>query len=86
MKVSISLPEKEVDLLDEYARTRRMKSRSAVVRKAVKLLQTEQLGDDYAAAWAEWTAADDSAGWERTTDHGISISDRPIVTRACTPI
>jgi len=71
MKVSISLPEKDVDFLDEYARTRRMKSRSAVVRKAVKLLQTEQLGDDYAAAWAEWAAADDSAGWERTTDHGL---------------
>lgn len=71
MKVSISLPEKEVDFLDEYARTRRMKSRSAVVRKAVKLLQAEKLEDDYAAAWAEWAAADDSVDWERTTDHGL---------------
>ena len=70
MKVSISLPEKEVDFLDEYARTRQMKSRSAVVRKAVQLLQAAELGDDYAAAWAEWAAGDDSVDWEQTTDHG----------------
>ena len=72
MKVSISLPEKEVDFLDEYARTRRMKSRSAVVRKAVQLLQKEELGDDYAAAWAEWAADDDSLEWERTTHDGVA--------------
>lgn len=69
--MSVSLPEREVDFLDEYARTRRMKSRSAVVRRAVQLLQKEELGDAYAAAWAEWAADDDSVDWERTTDHGL---------------
>ena len=71
MKVSISLPEKEVTFIDEYARTRRIASRSAVVRKAVELLRRMELGDDYAAAWAEWAGGDDRLDWERTANDGI---------------
>ena len=57
MKLSISLPERDVELLDDYVRTRRVKSRSAAVQRAVDLLRAADLSDDYAAAWAEWEPA-----------------------------
>ena len=72
MKISISLPEKEVTFIDDYARAQRIASRSAVVRRAVELLRRVDLGDDYAAAWVEWAESDDSSDWERTADDGIA--------------
>ena len=72
MKISISLPEEEVTFIDDYARTQRIASRSAVVRRAVELLRRVDLGDDYAAAWAEWAKSDDSSDWERAADDGIA--------------
>ena len=72
MKLSISLPERDVDLLDEYVRTRRVKSRSAAVQRAVDLLRAVDLADDYAAAWAEWQAGGDESAWDRTTHDGLT--------------
>ena len=72
MKLSISLPERDVELLDEYVRTRRVKSRSAAVQRAVDLLRAVDLADDYAAAWAEWDAAGDESAWDRTTRDGLT--------------
>ena len=72
MKLSISLPERDVDLLDEYVRTRRVKSRSAAVQRAVDLLRAVDLADDYAAAWAEWRAGGDESAWDRTTHDGLT--------------
>ena len=53
MKLSISLPEAEVEFLDAHARSQGIKSRSGVVRAALRLLRAMKLTDDYAAAWAE---------------------------------
>ena len=39
MKVSVSLPDEDVDFLDTYADTQGFASRSAVVHKAVRLLR-----------------------------------------------
>ena len=72
MKLSISLPERDVDLLDEYVRTRRVKSRSAAVQRAVDLLRAVDLADDYAAAWAEWQAGGGESAWDRTTHDGLT--------------
>ena len=58
--------------IDNYARTQRIASRSAVVRRAVELLRRVDLGHDYTAAWAEWTGSDDSSDWERVADDGIA--------------
>ena len=73
MKLSISLPERDVELLDEYVRMRRVKSRSAAVQRAVDLLRAMDLADDYADAWAEWQAGDDKTAWDRSTHDGLSI-------------
>ena len=71
MKVSISLPERDVALLDEYVRERGAKSRSAAVKRAIDLLRAVDLADDYAAAWTEWDASGDKATWEPATDDGL---------------
>jgi hypothetical protein len=41
-----------------------------VVHRAVSLLRTAELGDDYAAAWAEW-ATSDADRWDATVADGI---------------
>ena len=54
MKVSVSLPEEDVEFLDSYARAQGIESRSAAVHKAVGLLRATQLGDAYEEAWDAW--------------------------------
>lgn len=72
MKLSISLPDRDVELLDDYVRMRRAKSRSAAVQRAVDLLRAVDLADDYAAAWAEWDGGGDESKWDRTTRDGLA--------------
>ena len=72
MKVSISLPARDVALLDEYVRAHGIKSRSAAVKRAVDLLRAADLADDYAAAWAEWNAGSDKGAWTRATEDGLT--------------
>ena len=71
MKVSVSLPDDDVAFLDDFAREHGVESRSAVLQRAVTLLRTEGLGDEYAAAWDEWSAGDDARSWETTTGDGL---------------
>jgi Arc/MetJ-type ribon-helix-helix transcriptional regulator len=63
MKVSISLPDEDVEFLDEYAAAQGYDSRSAVVHKAVRLLKAAQLGAAYEDAWAEWAGSEDEELW-----------------------
>ncbi|HKZ25277.1 MAG TPA: ribbon-helix-helix domain-containing protein, partial [Acidimicrobiia bacterium] len=51
----MSLPDEDVEFLDQYARTQGYQSRSAVVHKAVRLLRSAELGEAYAGAWSEWS-------------------------------
>ena len=69
MKLSVSLPDQDVKFLDEYAEQLGIGSRSAVVQRAVRLLQASELGPAYEAAWEEW-AAGDAAAWEATAADG----------------
>lgn len=71
MKLSVSLPDEEVEFLDEYADAQGFESRSAVVLRAVRLLKASQLGDAYTAAWAEWETSEDAELWERTVADGL---------------
>ena len=76
MKLSISLPEEDVEVLDEYARTAGLPSRSAAVQHAVRLLRHPDLEDDYAAAWTEWRDSGEEAQWEGTTADGLDDAAR----------
>lgn len=65
MKLSISLSDEDLALLDEYVRSAGLPSRSAAVQQAVRRLRRHELEDDYAAAWDEWDPVDRGV-WEHT--------------------
>jgi Arc/MetJ-type ribon-helix-helix transcriptional regulator len=69
MKVSVSLPDDDVEFLDRYAASQGMASRSAALHKAVRLLRASELGASYEQAWSDW--ADDGRLWETTTGDGL---------------
>jgi Arc/MetJ-type ribon-helix-helix transcriptional regulator len=72
MKVSVSLPEEDVEFLDTYATTQGFASRSAVLHKAVRLLRASGLGGAYEGAWQEWSANGDEDVWGSTVGDGLA--------------
>jgi Arc/MetJ-type ribon-helix-helix transcriptional regulator len=72
MKVSVSLPEEDVEYLDAYARDQRLGSRSAALHKAVRLLRAAELGAEYESAWAEWDRSGDAEDWDGTAADGLA--------------
>jgi Arc/MetJ-type ribon-helix-helix transcriptional regulator len=71
VKVSVSLPDDDVEFLDRYAERQGFGSRSAAVHKAVRLLRAAELGPAYERAWAEW-ADDDNDAWDVVIDDGLT--------------
>ena len=76
MKLSISLPDGDVAALDEYARTAGLRSRSAAVQHAIRLLRHPDLEQDYSEAWDEWQTSGELAAWEATTADGLADAVR----------
>jgi Arc/MetJ-type ribon-helix-helix transcriptional regulator len=72
VKLSVSLPEDDVEFLDTYAQREGCTSRSAVVHRAVGMLRASELGSAYEQAWAEWATNDDSAAWDTTSVDGLT--------------
>lgn len=71
MKISVSLPDEDIDFLDEYARSLGVRSRSAVIQRAVRMLRAAELGPAYAEAWEEWQASGDADLWDSVAADGI---------------
>ena len=71
MKLSISLSNEDVAVLDEFARTAGLPSRSAAVQHAVRMLRLPDLEQDYEAAWEEWEASGDEAAWSVSVADGV---------------
>ena len=71
MKVSISLPEDDVEFLDAYAHSQGIESRSAVVHKAVRLLRVSDLGDAYEQAFTSWDDEGEAAVWDAAAADGL---------------
>lgn len=65
MKLSMSLPAEDVSFLDEYVRTHALRSRSAAMQEAIRVLRLSELRGAYAHAWHEWESSGESALWER---------------------
>ena len=72
MKISVSLPDDDVEFLDNYAESQGYESRSAVVHAAVRMLRSAKLGDAYADAWGEWEESDEAKLWDKTTSDGLA--------------
>lgn len=71
MKVSVSLPDGDVEFLDEYARAQGIASRSAVVHKAVHLLRIVELGAAYEQAWDTWSSSGHAEAWDVAAADGL---------------
>lgn len=76
MKLSVSLPDDDVAILDEYVRTSGLPSRSAAVSKAVRMLRLPDLESAYESAWTEWESPGDAADWELMTADGLDDATR----------
>lgn len=70
MKLSVSLRERDVRFLDDYAKAHGIESRSAAVGDAVKALRESELGAAYERAFTEWKG-DDAELWDRTAADGL---------------
>lgn len=76
MKLSVSLPDEDVAALDDYARAQGLKSRSAAVQRAIRMLRHPDLEQDYAAAWDDWEASGAEAAWESAGADGLTDAAR----------
>ena len=71
MKVSVSLPDEDVEFLDAYAHARGLPSRSAVVHTAVRLLRGAELAPAYEDAFSSWDQSEDARDWDLTAGDGL---------------
>ncbi len=69
MKVSVSIPDEDVEFLDVYRKTHRIASRSAALQRAIRLLRASELTGAYAAAFTEWVDDPVNDAWD------IAIAD-----------
>jgi hypothetical protein len=69
VKLSVSLPDGDIEFLDTYARSHGVPSHSGVLQEALALLRARELSDSYTAAWDEWSK--DADAWESTVSDGL---------------
>ncbi|WP_315093154.1 ribbon-helix-helix domain-containing protein [uncultured Cellulomonas sp.] len=74
MKLSVSLSEGDVDLLDDYVRSHAGATRSSALRDALQLLRERALSDHYALAFAEWEESGEADVWDVATGDGLSVT------------
>jgi len=71
VKLSVSLSEEDVARLDEHARRAGLRSRSAAVQQAIRLLPRVDLEEKYVAAWEEWAASGERDAWQTVAGDGV---------------
>jgi len=76
VRLSLSLPDEDVEFLDAYAAAQGVESRSAVLQRAVRLLRANELTADYEAAWEEWDSSRNGELWEPVAADGIADAAR----------
>lgn len=80
MKLSITLPDKDVAYIDRHIADHDEPSRSAVIRKAIERLRHEELSEAYGELCKEWGTEDDLL-WETTVGDGIDAEEWPNAPR-----
>lgn len=71
MKLSVSLPQEDVALLDAVVAEKRAAGRSAVIQQAIELLREARLVEEYRQAAQEWESSGDAEAWASTDADGI---------------
>jgi antitoxin MazE9 len=74
VKVSLSIPNVDMEFLDSYAHEHGIESRSAAVQRAIALLRASELGDAYELAWEEWDESGEAEPWEPTAADALPNS------------
>lgn len=72
MKLSVSLPDEDVEFIDSYVARTELTTRSGVVQRALELLRAAQLEDAYADAWDEWSGSGEDLVWESAAADGLA--------------
>lgn len=75
MKLSVSLTEEDLAVLDRYVARAGLRSRSAGVQHALRLLAHPDLEADYEAAWQEWSEGE-AVLWDVTATDGTGRAAR----------
>ena len=68
MKLSVSLPDKDVEFLDYYVTAHDLETRSAALQAALRALRDLDLQEQYEAAWSEEEDPAALAHWQRKWD------------------
>lgn len=76
MKLSVSLPDEDVAVLDEFVRAKGLPSRSSALQQAVRMLRLPDLEQHYEDAWREWEASEDHKAWSVTAADGVGDAAR----------
>lgn len=76
VKLSVSLSDADVAVLDAYIEKTGLPSRSAGLQRAVRMLRHLALEDDYRAAWDEWSQDGEDDAWAATVGDGIADAPR----------
>jgi Arc/MetJ-type ribon-helix-helix transcriptional regulator len=76
MKLSVSLPDDDVAVLDEYVQNAGLPSRSAGLQRAIRMLRHPTLEDDYDNAWSEWATDGEADVWEDAVGDGLGDAAR----------
>jgi Arc/MetJ-type ribon-helix-helix transcriptional regulator len=71
MKLSISVPDAQMELLDRVVELRGLVSRSAAIQQGIDMLLNDALVADYKAAFAEWDDHGDAAVWDAVSNDGL---------------
>lgn len=72
MKLSVSLSDRDVEIIDAYARSAGLSSRSAVIQHAIHHLHDADLEQAYTEAWQEWESSGEALAWEAVTGDGLA--------------
>jgi Arc/MetJ-type ribon-helix-helix transcriptional regulator len=75
VKLSVSLSDEDVAVLDAYVEQAGLPSRSAGLQRAVRMLRHPTLEEDYDRAWSDWATGGQDE-WENAVDDGLSNAAR----------
>lgn len=76
VKLSVSLSESDIATLDKYAQAAGLKSRSAAIQQAIRLLGDPELQSAYEDAWREWDTSGDTGAWDSVVADGLADAPR----------
>lgn len=72
MKLSVSLSDDELAVLDAYVKNAGLPSRSSGVQRAIRMLRFPTLEQDYRDAWSEWSESGEAEVWESAVGDGLT--------------